>query len=213
MRRQTARLFEYDELGPVALKGIPGKVRVSRVLGRSGVASRFEALRSGATPLVGREEELDLLLRRWQQAKAGEGRVVLISGEPGIGKSRIAAALHERLESEQHTRIRYFCSPHHQDSALYPIIAQLERAAEFARDDNVAAKFRKLKVLLAPASPGEEELALLSELLSLPDPEIHAAVAGFSPQRKREETLEALHDQLKALARQRPVLVVFEDVH
>jgi class 3 adenylate cyclase len=211
--RQAARLFEYENLGPIELKGFARAVPLWRVLGESDVASRFEALRSGATPLVGREEELDLLLRRWQQAKAGEGRVVLVSGEPGIGKSRLAAALHERLESEKHTRIRYFCSPHHQDSALYPVIAQLERAADFVRDDTAAAKLGKLKVLLAPASPGEEELALLAELLSLPDLETHAAATGFSPQRKREGTLEALLDQLKALARLRPVLVVFEDIH
>src|SRR5215470_13525362 len=132
-RRQTAALFEYEDLGLIELKGFAHKIRPSRVIRESGVASRFEALRSGETPLVGRVEELDLLLRRWQQAKEGEGRVVLISGEPGIGKSRITEALHERLESEAHTRLRYFCSPHHQDSALYPVIAQVERAAGFAR--------------------------------------------------------------------------------
>jgi predicted ATPase len=104
------------------------------VVGESGVVSRFEALRSGATPLVGRDEELDLLTRRWQQAKSGEGRVVLVSGEPGIGKSRLTAALSAHIE----TRLRYFCSPHDQDSALYPFIGQLERAAGFARDDTNA---------------------------------------------------------------------------
>ena len=108
------------------------------------MVSRFEALRSGETPLVGREEEVELLVRRWQQAKSGEGRVVLISGEPGIGKSRLTAALSERIESEPHTRLRYFCSPHHQDSALYPFIVQLERAAGFARDDGPEAKLDKL---------------------------------------------------------------------
>jgi len=121
-RRQTARLFEYADLGPVELKGFAQQIQAWRVIRESNVASRFEALRSRATPLVGREEELDLLLRRWQQAKEGEGRVVLISGEPGIGKSRITEALHERLKSEPHTRLRYFCSPHHQDSAFYPVI-------------------------------------------------------------------------------------------
>ena len=97
--------------------------------------SRFEALRSGETPLVGRGEEVELLVRRWQQAKTGDGRVVLISGEPGIGKSRLTAALAEHVAGEAHTRLRYFCSPHHQDSALYPVIVRLERAARFARDD------------------------------------------------------------------------------
>src|SRR4029453_5021905 len=104
-----------------------------------------EALRSDATPLLGRDEELDLLLRRWQQAKAGEGRVVLVSGEPGIGKSRLGAALSQRIESEPYTRLRYFCLPYHQDSALYPFIVQLERAARFARDDTVEQKLGKLR--------------------------------------------------------------------
>jgi class 3 adenylate cyclase/predicted ATPase len=213
-RRLLGNLFELQDLEPKELKGIAGQVRAWAALRASSVESRFEAMHAtGLTALVGREEEAELLLRRWARAKAGEGRVVLVSGEPGIGKSRIAAALHERLESERHTRIRYFCSPHHQDSALYPIIAQLERAADFARDDPAGARLGKLKALLAPVSPSEEELALLAELLSLPDPVLHAAVAGFSPQRKREGTLEALLDQLKALAWHRPVLVVFEDVH
>jgi predicted ATPase len=119
-------------------------------LGESGEVSRFEALRSGETPLVGRDNEVDLLLRRWEQAKSAEGRVVLVSGEPGIGKSRLTAALSEHLGNEPHTRLRYFCSPHHQDSALYPFIAQLERAAGFARDDTVEAKLGKLQALLAP---------------------------------------------------------------
>jgi predicted ATPase len=167
--------------------------------------SRFEALRSEATPLVGRDEELDLLLRRWQQAKGGEGRAVLISGEAGIGKSRLTAALSERIEDEPHTRVRYFCSPHHQDSALYPFIAQLEHAAGFARDDTPEEKFGKLKKLLTPAAPGDDEMALLAELMSLPNA---AAELNLSPQRKRETLFEALLHQLEALSRNRPVLMV-----
>ena len=142
-RRQIGALFEIEDLGPQPLAGFAEPQRAWRVVGESGVVSRFEALRSEATPLVGRDEELDLLLRRWQQAKAGEGRAVLISGEPGIGKSRLTAALSQRIESDPHTRLRYFCSPHHQDSALYPFIAQLERAAGFARDDTVEAEARQ----------------------------------------------------------------------
>jgi class 3 adenylate cyclase len=148
-RRQIGALFEIEDLGPQPLAGFAEPQRAWRIVGESGVVSRFEALRSEATPLVGRDEELDLLLRRWQQAKAGEGRVVLVSGEPGIGKSRVVAALWQRIQGDPHTRLRYFCSPYHQDSALYPVIAQLERAAGFARDDTVEEKLGKLRALLA----------------------------------------------------------------
>ena len=121
------------------------------MLSESTVESRFEALRSATlSPLVGRDEEVQLLLRRWAQAKDGEGQIVLISGEAGIGKSRIAAALQERLEAERPIRLRYFCSPHRRDSALYPVIAQLERAAGFAREDTVETKLDKLEALLGP---------------------------------------------------------------
>ena len=180
------------------------------MVGESGVLSRFEALRSQATPLIGREEELDLLLRRWQQAKLGAGRVVLVSGEPGIGKSRLAASLSQRIESEPHTRLRYFCSPYHQDSALYPFIVQLERAAAFARDDTLDEKLGKLRELLAPGARGDDEIELLAQLLSLPSA---AAELNLSPQRKREKLFETLLHQLEALALSRPVLMVFEDAH
>jgi class 3 adenylate cyclase/tetratricopeptide (TPR) repeat protein len=209
-RRQIGALFDIEDLGPQALAGFGEPQHVWRVSGESGVLSRFEALRSEATPLVGRDEELDLLLRRWQQAQAGEGRAVLISGEAGIGKSRLTAALSERIEDEPHTRVRYFCSPHHQDSALYPFIAQLEHAAGFARDDTPEEKLGKLKKLLRPAAPGDDEMALLAELLSLPNA---AAELNLSPQRKREMLFEALLHQLEALSRDRPVLMVFEDAH
>src|SRR5271166_3252955 len=142
-RRQIGGLFDLGDLGPQALAGFAVPQPAWRVLGESGMLSRFEALRSGTTPLVGRSEELDLLLRGWEQSKTGEGRVVLLSGEPGIGKSRLTAALYERIEHEPHTRLRYFCSPYHQDSALHPVIEQLERAAGFARDDRPEAKLDK----------------------------------------------------------------------
>src|SRR5262249_5162900 len=138
-------------------------------LRESAAESRFEALRSEAAPLIGRDQELDLLLRHWAESKAGAGRAVLISGEPGIGKSRLAVALAQAIETERHTRLRYFCSPHHQDSALHPFIVQLERAAGFVRDDAVDRKLEKLRGLLAPGASGEDEIALVAELLSLPN--------------------------------------------
>ena len=136
--------------------------------------------------------------------------MVLISGEPGIGKSRLTAALSEHIGTEPHTRLRYFCSPHHQDSALHPFIAQLERAAGFTRDDSVEAKLGKLRAVLAPGARDDDDIALLSELLSLPSP---AADLNLSSQRKREKLFEALLSQLEAEARHRPVLTVFEDAH
>src|SRR5260370_19083883 len=161
-RRQIGALFELEHLGPQPLAGFAEPQRAWRVVGESGVLSRFEALRSDATPLVGRDEELDLLLRRWQQAKAGEGRGVLVSGGPGIGKSRLTAALSQHIESEPHMRLRYFCSPYHQDSALYPFILHLERAAQFARDYTIEKKIGKLRALLAPGARGDDEIELLA---------------------------------------------------
>jgi class 3 adenylate cyclase/predicted ATPase len=209
-RRQIGSLFELEDLGAQPLAGFSEPQRAWRVLGESGVVSRFEALRSGATPLVGRDEELDLLIRRWQQAKVGEGRVVLVSGEPGIGKSRLTEELGGHIASEPYTRLRYFCSPHHQDSALYPFITQLQRAAGFARDDTVEEKLSKFAGLVASGARSADEIELLAELLSLPS---SAADLNFSPQRKREMLFEALLRQLEALARRHPVLMVFEDAH
>jgi predicted ATPase len=184
-----------------------------QVLRPSVVASRFEALRGSAlTRLVGRDDEIDLLLRRWARAKAGDGQVVLVSGEPGLGKSRIAAALAERLHAEPHIRLRYFCSPYHQDSALFPFIDQLGRAAGFARDDPPAARLEKLETLLARAAPPDEDVALIADLLALPGSE-HHPLPNLSPQRKKERTLEALIRQLEGLARHQPVVMVFEDAH
>ena len=169
-RKLVGNLFELEDLGAQDLKGIAGPVRAWAALRPASVESRFDALHaSGLTELVGREEELELLLRRWSKAKTGEGQVVLLSGEPGIGKSRLTAALMERLAAEPHTRLRYFCSPQHTDSALYPIISQMERAAGFAHDDTAQAKLDKLDALLAQSFTPRQDAALFAEMLSLPN--------------------------------------------
>ena len=179
-------LFEYRELGAVELKGITGRLAAWQVLRPSVVASRFEALRGSAlTPLVGRDEEIDLLLRRWARAQAGDGQVVVISGEPGIGKSRITAELEERLRTEPHLHLRYFCSPNCRDSALYPFIDQLWHAAEFARDDPPTTKLRKLEAILFRAAQPDEDVPLLADLMSLPV-SAHHPLPNLSPQRKKD---------------------------
>ncbi|BCG96918.1 adenylate/guanylate cyclase domain-containing protein [Mesorhizobium sp. 131-2-1] len=210
-RQLVGGLFEYRDLGAVEVKGFPERVHPYQVVRESAVESRFEALHGTTpTPMVGREEEVHLLQRHWHRAKSGEGRVVLLSGEPGIGKSRLTVTLQERIQNEPYTRLRYFCSPHHQDSALHPTIAQLERAAGFERDDPPERKLDKLAALLAEASP--EDVALLAELLSLPV-EGRFPPLQLTPQRKKEKVFDALLRQLEDLARRGPVLMLFEDVH
>jgi predicted ATPase len=177
------------------------------------VESRFEALHaSGLTELVGREEELELLLRRWSKAKTGEGQVVLLSGEAGIGKSRLTAALMEGLEGEPYTRLRYFCSPQHTDSALYPIIGQMERAAGFAHGDSAQVKLDKLDALLAQTSTYAQDVSLFADMLSLPNDGRYTKLDLISEQR-RQKTLEALVSQMEALSRSNAMLMIFEDAH
>ena len=213
-RRLVGDLFDYRDLGTMTIKGFAEPVLATQVLGESTVESRFEALRSSTlSPLVGRDGEVQLLLRRWAQAKDGEGHIVLISGEAGIGKSRIAAALQERLEVERPVRLRYFCSPHRRDSALFPIIAQLERAAGFARDDNALVKLDKLAALVSPLGDSDHETeAVIADLLAVPAGQRYPPLPN-DPRQKREWVFAALVRQLERLAQHRPVLFLFEDAH
>ncbi|HEY2530514.1 MAG TPA: AAA family ATPase [Xanthobacteraceae bacterium] len=212
-RRLICNLFDCRDLGAIDTSAAGEPMRGWQVLRESLLASRFEALRgSPLTRLVGRDEETDLLLRRWARAKAGDGQVVLISGEPGLGKSRITAALEERLDAEQHLCLRYYCSPYHQDSALFPFIDQLARGAGFARDDPAASRLEKLEVLLASAASPDEDVGLLADLMSLPTSNNHS-LPNLSPQRKKERTLNALIRQIEGLTRRQPLVIVFEDVH
>jgi predicted ATPase/class 3 adenylate cyclase len=212
-RKLVGNLFELEDLGAHDLKGIPGPARAWAVLQPSPVESRFDALHAGElTELVGREEELELLLRRWSKSKGGEGQVVLLSGEPGIGKSRLAVALLEHLAREPYTRLRYFCSPQHTDSALYPIIGQMERAAGLGHGDTPRSKLDKLDAMLEQTSTSMQDAALFAEMLSLPNDGRYAALV-LAPGQRRQRTLEALNSQLEALTRSNPVLMIFEDAH
>jgi class 3 adenylate cyclase len=212
-RKLLGNLFDLQDLGTKDLKGIAEPVRAWVALRPSAVESRFEALHaSGLTELVGREEELELLLRRWSKAKTGEGQVVLLSGEAGIGKSRLTAAFLEKLTSEPHTRLRYFCSPQHTDSALYPVIGQMERAAGFVHDDIPQAKIDKLDAVLARTSTSNKDAALFAQMLSLPNDGRYPAL-DLAPEQRRQRTLEALISQVEALTHSSPVLMIFEDAH
>jgi class 3 adenylate cyclase len=210
-RKLLGNLFELKDLGAQDHKGIEGRVRAWAALRPASVESRFDAMHaSGFTELVGREEELDLLLRRWSKAKAGEGQVVLLSGEAGIGKSRLTAALLERLATEPHTRLRYFCSPQHTDSALYPVIGHLERAAALVHSDSPQVKLDKLDVLLARTSTSKQEAAFFAEMLSLPNDGRYPAI-DLIPEQRRKRTLEALISQVETLTQRGPVLMILED--
>jgi predicted ATPase/class 3 adenylate cyclase len=211
--RLLGSAFEYTDLGSQTLKGIVEPVRAWKVRGASQAEGRFEATRSGRfTPFVGREHEVGLLLERWEQAREGEGQVMLLSGEAGIGKSRITQVLRERLVVEAHTRLRYQCSPYHSSSAFYPIIKQLERAAGFERDDSSDVRLNKMEAALAvPAQEIPVVAPLIAALLSLPGERYPPRM--LSPQKQKELTMAALTDQALNLARKQPLLMVLEDAH
>jgi class 3 adenylate cyclase/predicted ATPase len=212
-RRLLGSFFQLDDLGMRSLKGIAGPVQAWAVLQASSVASRFEALHAvGLTALVGREDEFELLRRCFFKATDGEGQVVLLSGEAGIGKSRLTSAFVGLLGGEPHIRLRYFCSPQHTESALYPFIGQIERAAGLAREDTSQAKLDKLDGLLKQTSTSAQDAALFAEMLSLPNDRRYPAVE-LSPRQRRQRTLQALARQVETLAHSCPVLMVFEDAH
>ena len=213
-RRLVGDVFDLTDLGTRQLKGIAEPVRVWRVDALRRTEGRFEAAHAGVelTPLVGREEELALLLRAWHQAREGEGRVVLISGEPGIGKSRLAQTLRERIAGEDYASLRYQCSPYHLHSPLYPVIRHIEAMAGLTRDDTAEEKLDKLEAFLSGAQPHRAEVVrLFADLLALPTDRYPAL--ALSPQKQKERTLEALADEIEALSLRRPVLMLVEDVH
>ena len=211
-RRLLGNLFELQDLRATDLKGIAEPVQAWEALRASSAKGRFEALRAPSlTALVGREEELELLLRRWSKAKSGEGQVVLISGEAGVGKSRLTVALLERIATEPHVRLRHFCSPQHTDSAFYPIIGQWERAAGFAHDDTPQGRLDKLDAVLTRTSTSKENAALFADMLSLPNDGRYPTLE-LTPER-RQRTFQALNLQLEALTSSRPVLMIVEDAH
>jgi class 3 adenylate cyclase/tetratricopeptide (TPR) repeat protein/ABC-type transport system involved in cytochrome c biogenesis ATPase subunit len=214
-RRLLGDLFRLRDLGSHKLKGIAEPVEAWAVEGMSTSESRFEAVRqAGLTGLIGREKELDFLLERQRLAWKGEGQIVLISGEPGIGKSRLVAALGERIAGEPYTRLSYQCSPYDTNSALRPFISQLERAAGFKSDDTPEQRLDKLEALLAASGASRVQAAapLFAALLSIPSGERYPP-QSLSPMQQRRRTLAALLDQFEGLARKQPILLLCEDAH
>lgn len=210
-RRLTGRLFEYRDLGEARMKGLEAPVHTWAVLGEAVIDSRFEALRPDQGSLIGREEELSLLLRRWDQVKNGEGRVVLLSGEPGIGKSRLIAALEQSLGHAPPGRVRLVCSPHYQDTPLHPIIRQIKRAAGFQNDDSHLTQREKLRRLLG-RSASNVDVALLADLLSIPNA-AEELPETLTPRHRKERTFAAILAHITALAQRNPLLAVVEDIH
>jgi len=214
-RRLAGRYFEYRDLGQMSLKGFSTPIQAWQVVRASSVASRFEARQTaGMLPLIGRERELEILIEQWQAARHGHGHVVILAGEAGIGKSRLAAELQDRIQSESHVRLRYFCSPHHSDSAWFPIIGQLERACGFEHNDSAEQKLAKIQELVerSGVTGHPDQVPLLADLLSVPTGGRHP-LPPMVPQQRKQRTAAALLTQLRALATAQPVLIVFEDAH
>ena len=212
-RRLLGDLFAYRDLGALRLKGFAEPVRVWSILGEGAAESRFDARHASTTALVGRDQELALLLDRWERAKDSEGQVVLLAGEPGIGKSRLVHALRERLGSEPRTPLRHYCSPYHTNSAFYPVIGLLERAAGLQRGEPPERQLDTLEAMLALAVENVQESApLFADLLAIPTGGRYRPL-DLSPQHRKERIFQALLDQVAGLASRQPVLALYEDVH
>jgi class 3 adenylate cyclase len=207
-------IFECDALGEQQFKGISKPLRVYRARSDSGIPSQFEARATrGLSALVGREEEISLLRKRWTQASEGEGQVVLLSGEAGVGKSRIVRAFQESLTDELRNRVLYYCSPYHQNSALHPAIEQIERGLRFEKSDSPAKKLDKLETVLHDLELAPDDLVPpLASLLALPVGDRYPPLT-LSPEQLKKKTLEALVAMIEAMASQNCVLMVVEDVH
>ena len=213
-QRLVQASFDLSPLGPRSVKGLAEPIPAFAVVGEKTSGSRFEA-RSGGhlRPMVGRDQELALLLERWTQAQGGEGQCLLLVGEAGIGKSRIVRALLDAVADADHSNIRYQCSPYHIDSAMWPIVQQLTLTAQLSADDPTAVKLDKIESLLRhSARPVDKSIPLIASLLGVPHEERYAA-RELAPQVRRSRTLATLVDLIKSLAARRPALVVLEDVH
>jgi predicted ATPase len=201
-------------LGALEIKGFPEPIEVWTIEGEASSESRFEMVRPRRlTGFIGREREVSLLDERYRLASRGEGQVVLISGEAGIGKSRFAAYFAEHIADEPHTRLRYQCSPYHTATPFHPIIEHLKRAADLDLTDSTERQLDKLEAMIALAAPRVSDVApLFAAMLSLPSGDRYPPL-GLSAAQRRRRTMAALLDQLEGLAREKPVLLLFEDVH